>query len=101
MLRKILFAGKPATTLLKRLGSMKLFVQGTLSDGSAPFPLSEPLVYKYLVAASTGPATRGLAFRAALGFMKGFFDLDGVAPALAPANLTVFGEGGPLGARPL
>ena len=82
----ILFAGKPATTLAKRLGSMRLFAQGSTFEGAAPFPLAEPVVYKYLVASSTGPATRGLAFRAALGFMKGFFDLDGAAPALASAR---------------
>ena len=82
----ILFAGKPSTTLTKRLSAMKLFVQGTAFDGTQPFPLAEPVVYKYLVAASAGPATRGLSFRGALGFMKGFFDLDGATPALASAR---------------
>ena len=78
----VLFAAKPASTLDKRLCSLRLYHTWCVSSCSFPFPVEEETVCKYLLHCSDTTATRGATFRSGLAFVGGYFGLPSVDQVL-------------------
>ena len=79
---QVLFAGKPTSTLTKRLGSMKFFARWAADFGVVAFPVLPDTALVFLKESAAKVATRGLSFRGALAFSMGFFGLDGAEATL-------------------
>ena len=78
------FYGKPASTLMRRACSLRLFVRWAHAAGRSPFPLTEDTVFRYLddLNLEGAPPTRADSFKQALNFAKGYAGLEGVPEAV-------------------
>jgi len=81
---RAVLAGKPASTLLKRLGALRRYGKHCATEGLRAYPLEEGTAYSYLRrCAADGGATSGSSFRSAVAFGHGFFGLCGAEAVLA------------------
>jgi len=83
------FFGKPASTLQKRAGSMRLFIRWAHASKRAPFPLDERVVFDYVedLLLEGAPPTRATSFKEALNFSSGFVGLRGVKEVLSSRRI--------------
>jgi hypothetical protein len=81
--------GKPASTLRKRSTSLRFFADWAATFGVAPWPPKEAHVFSYLehLDSTSAPASRAQAFREALGFAHGFFELDDATAAVSSSRV--------------
>ena len=89
-LLKDCLAGKAASTLRARAGSVLQFMRWARTVDQEPFPINSDVVHTYLVhlRTSNAPASRASRFREALNFCKGCFDMPGAAEAASnPMNV--------------
>ena len=80
---RVFFAAKPASTLDKRLCSLRLYHTWCVSSCLSPLPVEEETVYKYFLHCSDTTATRGATFRSGLAFVGGYFGLPSVEQVLS------------------
>ena len=80
---RILFAAKAASTLDKRLCSLRLHHTWCVSSCFSPFPVEGENANKYLLHCSYTTATRGATFRSGLAFVGGYLGLPGVDQILS------------------
>eukprot|EP00972_Heterocapsa_arctica_P029279 4306877-Heterocapsa_arctica.AAC.1 len=68
------FFGKPSSTLIRRAGSLRLYIRWAHATGRTPFPLMEDTVFRYLddLNLEGAPPTRAASFKEALNFSKGY-----------------------------
>ena len=85
------FFGKPSATLVKRAGSLNLYLKWAGSQNMEPWPVSEPLAFRYPhhLSVEMAPPSRATSWREALGFAKGFVGLEGDEDALAAGEFQV------------
>ena len=84
------FYSKPASTLLKRACSLRLFTKWARARGRTPWPVSEATGFAYAESLRTegAPATRLQSWREALGFAKAFAGLEGVDEVLESRRIS-------------
>jgi hypothetical protein len=84
------FFGKPASTLLKRACSLRLYTKWARARGRAPWPLTEAAGFAYADSLRTegAAATRLQSWREALGFAKAYAGLQGVEAVLDSRRIT-------------
>ena len=86
---ELCFELKRTATLRARSGSMRMFMVWARSGGEAAFPLTERVVFGYMLhlVKSAAPATRASRFREALAFCRTIITLDGTDEVLASARV--------------
>ena len=79
------FFGKPASTLQKRAGSIRLYIRWAHSVRLPPFPIKESTIFRYMedLHSEGAPASRAQTFKEALNFSVGMVGLRGVREALS------------------
>jgi hypothetical protein len=83
------FFGKPATTLVRRAGSLRLYIRWAHATGRSPFPLSEDTIFRYFddLNLEGAPPTRASSFKESLNFSKGYVGLEGVTEVLSSRRI--------------
>jgi hypothetical protein len=78
------FFGKPASTLLKRACSLRLYTKWARARGRKPWPVTETAGFAYAdsLRSEGAAATRLQSWREALGFAKAYAGLRGVEEVL-------------------
>jgi hypothetical protein len=83
------FFGKPSSTLVRRAGSLRLYIRWAHATGRPPFPLSEDTVFRYFddLNMEGAPPTRAASFKESLNFSKGYVGLEGVTEVLSSRRI--------------